>query len=212
MKFKKLDAEKELLIARLKSFSVEDTGSGCWNWVGSAEVRNGYGYFFWKGETYPAHRVSWMAHHGDVPDGAYVRRKCKNSYCVNPDHLFLGKRYGKATEELCVFLRLQGNIYSDITEWTGTSSSMVYQWMKRRGLIEPRPPEVFMLQPGYGTPKRTSRYLKGRSRALQELVIFLRSQGNRYSDITEWTGVKRVTARSWVSGLRSLAPWDRQVE
>jgi len=76
---------KRPLLERLNErVRVED--SGCWTWTGSLDT-GGYGRIQVDGKQHGAHRVSYVAHVGQIPPGLHIDHLCRNRACVNPAHL-----------------------------------------------------------------------------------------------------------------------------
>lgn len=66
---------------------VDPTGF-CWNWTASV-CKWGYGQFNVNrtGKKMQAHRIAYTALVGTIPEGLELDHLCRNTSCVNPDHL-----------------------------------------------------------------------------------------------------------------------------
>jgi hypothetical protein len=65
---------------------VEHDENGCWVWQGSTSGK-GYGYLRVNGRSNYAHRVSYEAFVGPIPEGEVIDHLCRNARCCNPSHL-----------------------------------------------------------------------------------------------------------------------------
>ena len=76
---------------------VDVSGDSCWAW-GAAKDKDGYGLFQNGSKLVRAHRFSYQAHHGKIPDGKIVLHACDNPSCVNPAHLSVGTHSDNARQ------------------------------------------------------------------------------------------------------------------
>lgn len=62
--------------------SIPEPNTGCWLWLGYVG-KNGYA----ADGSNKAHRTSFLAFGGTIPDGMELDHKCRVRSCVNPRHL-----------------------------------------------------------------------------------------------------------------------------
>lgn len=65
---------------------IIDQVTNCWNWQRYKDNK-GYGVIKRRGKNYQAHRYVYEKNKGFIPAGMMLDHKCRNTSCVNPDHL-----------------------------------------------------------------------------------------------------------------------------
>lgn len=63
-----------------------DRSAECWTWK-DVPTRAGYGLISVNDRRLYAHRFAYELFHGLIPDGLVIDHLCRNTRCVNPDHL-----------------------------------------------------------------------------------------------------------------------------
>jgi hypothetical protein len=72
--------------ARLDKLTSPEPNTGCILWLGKTKS-NGYGYITIGPKEFRAHRVIYEFFKGPIPKDLVLDHTCKNTICVNPDHL-----------------------------------------------------------------------------------------------------------------------------
>jgi len=74
------------VLERLMDKVEKDAATGCWNFTGSRNPA-GYGRIYDGTRKTYAHRAMYAAWVEPIPEGLSIDHLCRNTSCVNPDHL-----------------------------------------------------------------------------------------------------------------------------
>lgn len=80
----------ELIDASVRLLERVTKTETCWLFRGARKQHSGYGLIKFQGRQWKAHRLSYLAHVGPIPEGAMVLHRCAVRICVRPDHLYVG--------------------------------------------------------------------------------------------------------------------------
>lgn len=142
-------AQATLLIKRFQFMHRVDPVTGCWNWTASS-----------TGERYRypqihvprsrsmvhAHRLSFVIHHGEVPNGKEVIRSCENDRCVSPHHVAAAPRGAKwargqaARWDVALPIRIDPSLIQRLQSTlgiTGSCASLLIRRFLTRCRIDP---------------------------------------------------------------------------
>lgn len=73
---------------RLERLSQSEPMTGCRLWLGATSGSNGkYGHLKIAGRYVKAHRASYEAHVGPIPEGMEIDHRCNQTLCIEPAHL-----------------------------------------------------------------------------------------------------------------------------
>jgi len=98
------ETDLEYFRRKIEATTVRIPFSGCWVWTAATTV--GYGCLRKRKKTYSAHRVSFQAFVGPIPDGMHVLHSCDTRPCVNPYHLSLGTNVDNIADSVAKGRRL----------------------------------------------------------------------------------------------------------
>lgn len=91
---------------------IDDPVNKCW----LIKHKNPYGrisYFNNNKRIYLGmHQASYIIHIGSIPDNMWVLHKCNNSYCCNPNHLYIGDRKQNEIDKVDSGIMNKDNYYN----------------------------------------------------------------------------------------------------
>lgn len=108
------------LIEKLEERYAINPVTGCWEWYGAKDPA-GYGTF--RGQK--AHRLTYEALKGAIPDDLLIRHLCNNKCCVNPNHLEPGTQAENGVD------RINNPKPKKHKVWTDVIDDKLPRWQKK---------------------------------------------------------------------------------
>ena len=146
---------------------IVDEETGCWIWQ---KTRRGpYGRTWRDGRMVTAHRWYWEQENGLVPDGLEMDHLCRNTLCVNPDHLEAVTREVNIRRSRVTKLTIE-----QVAEIKADLHTPVRDLAERYGITEAMAGRIlnglnWKDVPGNGGTRRARRKILGEPRRLRKL-------------------------------------------
>lgn len=121
-----------------------EKSDSCWIWKGTC-FHVGYGAFWFKGNHQYAHRISYEMFKGKIEDGKLVCHTCDNRKCVNPAHLFLGKKQDNVSDMMIKKRHAKGQM--KINHKLIDKNIPIMRILRLRGYSYKRIGEIFGVNP-----------------------------------------------------------------
>ena len=139
----------ESLEQRLARFFVASDEQECWTWTGPASQRGPYGVLKVKGKLHRAHREVYRLLVGEIPDGLTLDHLCRNTLCVNPQHLEPVTRRANSERQALALYRsecLRGHPYTPENTYVNRRGCRSCKTCRAAAIIKHRANKV---APGY---------------------------------------------------------------
>lgn len=125
--------DRESLRLLIEDRSEPEPNTGCWLWMQHTN-RLGYGRLKQRNRSREAHRVSYEAFVGPIPEGMDVLHRCDVRCCVNPDHLFLGTHLDNMRDMAIKWRGRRGTLPFGVTR-SGSASNPFHAQIGLNGKI-----------------------------------------------------------------------------
>ena len=127
-----MPGKRASLSERFARYYIPEPNSGCWLWTGAVNRPNfgrPYGIIGNEKAVLPrsdmAHRVSYKIFKGPILDGFEIDHLCRNTYCVNPEHLEAVTHIENIRRSISNYC-IRGHLFDASNTWVQKSTGKRY--------------------------------------------------------------------------------------